>query len=180
MRDNQRKKVYTAEREVFGANANTAKIGMPLPTVGDVDRYVCVVLNRKVVARHYNTNRPVLVVDGRGTRRAMAYGGYKISIPKWARTEWVVLHELAHILEWRDRARTGVRTASHGWEFAAIYLFLVKTMLGKDTADLLKASFRKHRVKFSKPRLKRQLTPEQIAILRERMTLARAARSKGA
>lgn len=178
MRDNQRKKVYIAEREVFGKNASTAKIGMPLPTVGDVERYLSVVLSRKVVSRHYDT-QPVSVADGRGTRRAMAYGGWKINIPLWARTEWVVLHELAHILNNRDR-RLGEQRAAHGWEFAEIYLFLVKTMLGKDVEDLLKASFRKHRVKFSKPRPKRQLTAEQIAVLRERMTLARAARSKEA
>lgn len=178
MRDSQRKKLYTAERSVFGGNASTARVGVPLPTVEDVEKYVDKVMSRKVVKRYFRTD-PVKVADGRGTRWAFARGSSKINIPRWARTEWVVLHELAHILDTRDQRKVGDRRAAHGWQFAGTYLFLVRTMLGKDAAADLKASFRKHRVKFTKPRAKRKFNDEQLRVLRERMSVARAAFRKG-
>lgn len=186
-RDNQRSKLYKAEREAL----------MPLETnfqtIPTVERFLCKCCKRMTIIKRYGRTvdlerHPIEITDGRGTINALAHGTYKISLPagygsNWARTDRVALHELAHIIHnrmaWRNiggtettRLRGG---ASHGWQFAAVYLDLVRFCMGKEAADALKASFRKHRVRF-RPKQKRKTTatPEQLAA---RMAAARAART---
>ena len=79
-------------------------------------------------------------------------------------------HELSHLLQ-----PSG--SAAHGWQFCSIELRLVRHFLGKEAYDKLKAEFKAGRVRFTKPRAKRELTPEQRAVLGERMAVARAAKA---
>ena len=121
---------------------------------------------------------PVTVSDGRRRRRACAYGTREIGMPRATRTQWVVLHELAHVVCARVESgmRYDERTPGHGWRFAEIYLYLVKTHLGQDRHDALKAAFKKHHVRFRRP-VRRIMTPEQRAACRARLALARAAKA---
>jgi len=63
--------------------------------------------------------------DGRGHRRAASYGGC-IALPKWARQDVVVLHELAHELT--------PGAIPHGPEFVYVYINLLHAVLGRSKA----------------------------------------------
>lgn len=165
-RDTQRQKHYDAEREALWS------ISTPLPTVADVERYCRKTLARKrVIARWPQCGSMVDVGDGRGRRKACAIGTREIRIPLWARNDAVVLHELAHIIvnrQWR-----GQTLASHGWQFASVFLDLVWLCMGAEARDALKAAYKKHGVRHKAPRAKRVMSPEQKAALVARLAVAR-------
>ncbi len=177
MRDSQRKRVYTAESAAF---PNNPKTGEPtLPAVSDVDLYVKKVWHSKrVQAAFPRATRTYYgaptVLDGRGCRKASAISTHTIKMPRWSRREWVVLHELAHIIVEREYWAQRNEIPAHGWLFCETYLKLVLYMLGREAHDALKASFKAHKVKFTKPRERKPITDEQRAILVERLAAARA------
>ena len=75
-----------------------------------------------------------------------ALGSYTkqlISLPKWARTELVILHELCHLAIWH------IKLPGHGKEFAGLLLDLVREFMGKRYANELEASFIKHKVQYN-------------------------------
>jgi hypothetical protein len=118
----------------------------------------------------------LVIRNGQGTRIARGgsdWGGNaNLNLPAWARSKHVVLHELAHAV--------APHGSVHGWRFCEIYLRLVHIGMGKDAMLRLKAEFDKpgrDRVRYRKPRAKRELTPEQKAELTERLTKARAAKA---
>ncbi|MGO4558107.1 hypothetical protein [Mesorhizobium sp. 2RAF21] len=176
VRDTQRARLYRAERAL-------ETLASSLPTVSDVERYLQQQSSRQTLRSRYGnavdvTDWKLMVTDGRGCRSALAYGDYKIAIPLWARKDWVVLHEWAHIVHertnvcsyrysWAPMSQHGSRTlelrggAAHGWQYAAIYLDLVHFCMGKEAADALKASFKIHNVRF-RPKRTTTTTPEQI------------------
>lgn len=142
-RDSQKSRLYKAEREALNKRSKR------LETISDITRYVDRISKRATIVRRYGTElrKPIFIGDGRGKRNA---GGDAkgIYMPKWSRTEFIVLHEMSHCIACRMYGRYNI--AAHGREYAAIYLDLVRFMLGKDAADALKASFRTHRVKWRK------------------------------
>lgn len=166
-RDQQRSKVYKAEKVLDG---KTKK----LPTTHDMESYVRKIQSRAVLVKRFGwaLTRNIAVKDGRGRRKACGGSSY-ISMPLWSRTEWIVLHEVAHTVTIR---LFGFNVSAHGWQYANIYLQLVKSMLGPEMHDLLKESFKKHRVRTSpkQKREKKEVTPELL----ERLAKARAARIK--
>ena len=160
-RDNQRSKVFKAEDKARKGDER------PLPKVDDIERYLTRNMGRKTLERRYGETimgRMTKVADGRGTRHALAYGGYKIGIPLWARSEWVVLHEMAHIIHSRingaksrrqpmpAHAANLVGGASHGWQFCAIFVDLVRYCCGAEAAEKLKTEFKAGKVRYKKPR----------------------------
>ena len=141
-RDTQRKRLYTAENVAFNRSFYVPP-GAVVRSVRECHDYIERVQSRAYLRRKYDWHLtfPITVKDGRGYRRAVAYQGYReIQLPRWARTEDVMPHELAHLL-------TPTRLADHGPEFAAIYLDLVQHMLGKHEASRLRDQFRKNRVR---------------------------------
>lgn len=171
-RDTQREKVYRSDR--------IARRAMPSPllTVPEIERYLKKkVSGRATLVRRYGiaadfSRWEVAVGDGRGTRRALAHGTSKITIPLWARDEWVVLHEIAHIIHGRldyqwHRSPMGVRTAIvgdrkeelkggpwHGWQFCAVFLDLVQFCMGAEAAEVLKAAFKENNVRWRPKRVR--------------------------
>lgn len=133
-RDQQRSRVYAAENAAFDKSKSE---GM---TVEQVERFVEEVWNSRTVERMRRSiwTRAPRVHDGRGHRRAVSYGGM-IAIPLWARSRWVVLHELAHELTTQEPA--------HGPHFVANYLTLVERFLGFEARERLGAEMRKRNVK---------------------------------
>lgn len=181
-RDSQRAKLYAAEREAFGDAFRRLHGAGELV---DAERYVRRVTSSstwlRLATEHGQARAPeVEVADGRGCRMARGGSGY-VTLPRWARTEPVMLHELAHCLTCatfvvRDGAAGGYELqlgARHNWPFARAYLDLVSMFLGRDAADRLKASFWKHHVKFNPPK---RLSPEALAKLRARGHSLAAAR----
>lgn len=171
MRDTQRQKLYRAENEALG--------GLPVPigdnSVDDIRRYCVRVLTsrtaEKIVERKFE-NDHFEVGDGRGRRKACAENWNEIKLPIWARNKYVVLHELSHVLRmryWRWRGNREKHEAGHGREFAATYLQLVLIFMGRPAHNALKASFKKHHVRFRPKRTRaRIVTAEQLEVMRAR------------
>ena len=132
MRDSQRQRVYDA-----GWRLPTRLIGKG--SMDDVVEYV----DRVVGSNWWRARSTVTVVtikDGRGRRSGVAYGN-TISLPAgWARTEGVVLHELAHLL-------VDSGGPPHGPDYASTYLALVRRFMGSEAADVLRAAYKEFRVK---------------------------------
>lgn len=178
-RDSQRSKVYAAETATHGwRTPKTAK------TIEECSAYAHKVLADAVVRRHYPLAKSMstsLVVVG-GRRRGGSYmptyfdwsTGYTskptISLGVAARSEWVILHEIAHAIVGHDHAW-------HGPEWVECYLFLVRRFLGVELHDLLKANLVERGVRV-KPKAKRApLSPERKAELSQRLAAARAAKA---
>jgi putative metallohydrolase (TIGR04338 family) len=130
-RDTQRGKLYAAERVCQPPEPE-------FRTVID-----CQVFVDEVIAEHREWFWPkyVCVQDGRGRRSACASFD-TISVPRWARTRIVILHELAHII-------TPPPFAWHGPEFALNFLKLVRSVLGFDQYNKLATSFEDHSVRWA-------------------------------
>lgn len=109
-----------------------------------------------------------LYVDGAAQPIHIQLNSYGIA------RDWVIVHELAHVYDTRDP----YKFASHDRVFAALYLNLVRVLLGHRWGARLQAAFDKRKVKYRAERAKRNLTDEQRAVLRERLVKARAAKQE--
>lgn len=154
-RDTQKRKLYNAENEAFkGAGSKLESYDLAKAFIERVWRNEFV-RSKFPIARNYPAPR---LTDGRGTRRAFA-SLRRINLPLWARNDWCALHEIAHSLQ------PSVNEAVHGWQYAERYLILVQHFMGRQHAEVLKAAFKKYRVRY---RPKRKLSAETLARLRER------------
>lgn len=146
-RDNQRQRVYNAD--LHG--------GQRMETVGEIQEYVDRITRSRwwksqlkknaSMHRRFSNGKTIKVKDGRG--RSSACGDSwtcSISMPRWSRTEGVILHEVAHVLTDYIYGREGV--AAHGPEFAKTYAALVKRWMGREAWEKLKANYKKHKVKY--------------------------------
>lgn len=138
-RDSQRSKVYAAENKAF-PHMHDERM-----TLAGCKSFVSIVVNCQFW-KESKGRKIVKIKDGRGTRRAMYYPKTnKINLPKWARNEWVIIHELAHFLCWQKHEDT---VPSHGVKFCGIYLKLVEQVLGAEAAVDLAVSFEMRGVKY--------------------------------
>ena len=135
IRDSQRSKVYCAENVISGKRFDDIK---------ELREYVKRICNSSFWKK-LNGYPSVLVQDGRRRRKACAYDRYSISMPVWARSEAVTLHELAHTLVNFNKKPV----ADHGREFVKMFLKLVHHYMGKEEYILLRDSFKEHNVKYS-------------------------------
>ena len=132
-RDSQRARLYRAEGEVDA--------GRRLPTVERMQAWVDgLVATDWFVARW--SARSFEVRPGFGHRRATADENGVLQMPKWARTELVLLHEVAHCL-------TPTAFASHGPEYAGVLLALSRRGMGPATAQALEDAFVRQRVRWT-------------------------------
>ena len=175
-RDQQRVKLYRAEDQVFKKAGQSE-----FQTLSQCQTFLNELKRDKVLARWYpklkRTMDKVELHPGMGRRSACCECrnyGYVIKLPIWARSRWVICHELAHALNAEMHGRNSI--SSHGWEFARIFMFLVQRGISKEESKKLQASFKKNRVKFTKPKPKRELSPERKAELQERMKKMQEAR----
>lgn len=166
VRDSQRSKVYAAERVFLHMPCVKEQI-KEFSSIKECQTFVNATLKRKMVKRHFNHYWVPRVTTGARNGWAWSKGG-RITVSPGSMNNFALTHEMAHELL--------PRSIYHGWQFAETELFLVRQVFGKEAERLLKEQFKLHRVKFRKPR-KRTITPEQRAILVERMTMARAAKA---
>jgi len=132
-RDFQRSRVYSCEN---GFKTNR----IPNEELATVQAYVDAVTSSKWW-RRMGGQPYVRVYDGRGRRRASAYcATNSIKMPRWSRYEGCVLHELAHLLVPTD-------VPSHGREFTATFLVLVRHCMGQEAYRDLRDRFRQGGVK---------------------------------
>lgn len=172
MRDTQRSKLYRAEDEALKFISKTIGDG----SVEALTKRANEIAHSQTVADIIGTTvlRHVTISDGRGRRGGCA-NGWHLSMPRHTRNEYYLLHELAHVFtdaqfyhrRWVLKEYVEPR-ASHGWQFARIYLRLISRFMGVAAHDLLKASFKKHHVRF-RPKRTRIMTEEQKSALRARL-----------
>lgn len=133
-RDSQRARLYRAEGEVDA--------GRRLPTVERMQAWVDALAATEWFVARWGA-QSFDVRPGFGHRRATADPVTAIlQMPKWARSELVLLHEVAHCL-------TPVTFASHGPEYAGVLLALARRGMGPGTAQLLEDAFARERVRWS-------------------------------
>lgn len=129
-------KVRDQANRLYGAEEYSGiKYRQPL-TLKECQKFADKVVARKYVKDTYGSSSSILVLDGRGRRKACAsfqYGRRVIKLPKWARTEFVILHEIAHHL-------VGLENG-HRPAFASCLLDLVRHFLGKEAADGLQVGY---------------------------------------
>lgn len=179
-RDSQRSKVYAAESATH--EWRTSLTAMPIE---ECDAFARKVLRDAIVQRPFPLAKSmstslIVVKSGRrgGWYTPSSFNwntGYTtrptISLGVAARSEWAIIHEIAHAI-------TGLDYAWHGPEWVQCYLFLVKRFLGVETHDKLKANLIEHGVRI-KPKAERaSLSPERKAELTQRLAAARAAKKK--
>lgn len=158
----QTSKVYAAEREVFPLNTGPF-------TLAKAQRYCDSLLGQKWVIKRWG-KRQVKVIDTcrtRGYAKTGWWGDSTISIPASGASEYLLVHELAHVL---NRCQSN----GHRWDFCATELLLVKNRFGKDKADELRAAYRRHKVRYTAPRTRKPLSPEQREANIARLAEARA------
>ena len=115
--------------------------GRRLPTVERMQAWVDALVATDWFVARWGT-RCFEVRPGFGHRRATADQNGVLQMPKWARSELVLLHEVAHCL-------TPVTLASHGPEYAGILLALARRGMGLGTAQLLEDAFDRERVRWT-------------------------------
>ena len=170
LRDTQRSKIYKAEH-VLGPHT----LGNQYETVTDCHKFIMSVMERRTFQRWFPSAAPTLcrgleVRPGRGARHAFASSPFAITLPRWARNEPVMIHELCHLVVHHEFPRKEI--AWHGWQFCQTYLKIVGDVLGPEAHRTLTASFKENRVKFASPRQKRPMTEEQRQVLRDRLLIA--------
>ena len=126
-------RLYRAEDEI-GA-------GRRLPTVEVLQAYVDDLGAAEWFRSRWGA-RAFDVRPGHGHRRATADGNGVLQMPRWARTELVLLHEVAHCL-------TPTMFAAHGAEFAGVLLSLVRRAVDPATAQRLEDAFARNRVRWT-------------------------------
>lgn len=148
-RDNQRSKLYKAEREAFEGKYPCDET--PGYSVAECQEIVDKITHSRWWAGRYDGKLDVKIHAGKGFRRAVAYPwGPDIYLPLWARKEWVICHELAHVGLYRKEVYRFLyedHSASHGPEFAKEYIAVVRRFIGAEEARALKAVFKKNRIK---------------------------------
>jgi hypothetical protein len=99
-----------------------------------------------------------------------------VSIPENRMNMHCVLYCLTRVIWCREARKTrgGTTWAYNGWQWAAIYLDVVQSLMGKEAADLLKSAYSVYRVRW-KPKKKVEVTDEML----ERLAAARAKRKAG-
>ena len=132
-RDSQRARLYRAEGEVDS--------GRRLPSVARMQAYVDALVAADWFLARWG-ERTLEVRPGFGHRRATADQNGVLQMPKWARSELVLLHEVAHCL-------TPVDVAAHGPEYAGVLLALARRAMSPATGQRLEDAFTRERVRWT-------------------------------
>ncbi len=144
-RDNQRQRVYDSEHTAAYRLGMTSS-GRTIPN-DQLQAWVDAVLDRRPIRSRWGAIHIEAVLKRGGS----AYGGLgRITLPLFARNEWIVLHEIAHSLterSARDVSGCPYDVAWHGPEYVGVYLFLVKTVLGEEAYKTFLAVCRENKVR---------------------------------
>lgn len=98
-------------------------------------------------ARFERRPHGIVVLDGRRRRTAFGSSNGSISMPRWSRSQLVILHEIAHVVTGEGR-----KVRAHGRHYCSNFLALIRHELGAEAADEMKRLFKEHRVKYTRPK----------------------------
>lgn len=129
-RDNQRSRVYAWERAAsLRLKGRTLYIG-EYETLEECEAFMAPIWRaergRVGLAK---SSAPTLARKLWGQRKATASELHVIKLPKWARSRWVILHEMAHRLTPEDEA--------HGPRFVGVLIGLAARWLEYDASQLM-------------------------------------------
>lgn len=171
-RDNQKQRLYDAEGQACMKHGGRSKYVQTIANA-EVQTWVDKVLDNRAVRNRWPNHSVQAVLKKGGSAYGYRDGAYlgsgkrhRITLPLFARNEWVILHEIAHCL-------TPSQYAPHGPEFAGVMMHLVKSVLGKDAATLLRAAYRDKRV-----RSNTKAVPKPKAVPTKAAVAAKAAAAK--
>jgi len=128
-RDQQRSKVYAWERTCVGRLGNASIYAAEFSTLEECAAFASGVW-RKERGRFGIARKvaPAIERPHRGQRRAYAHADHRITLPRWARSRWVILHELAHHLTPGEQ---------HGPRFVGALMGLACRWLDYDAQQLM-------------------------------------------
>ena len=178
MRDNQKSRLYAAEREAYGGLWNSKP---DFKTMQECQEFLDKVFKAKVFQRHYPMadGLNILLRPGKRARRAYATIHVKdgvrynsITLPLATRRKWVILHELAHHIA---NMTTKGGDYTHNHHFASIYLDLVGTFLGGPAKRELKRAYVRNKVRTVEKKPSSH-SEEHRKMLSERMKAINAAK----
>ena len=126
------------------------------------ERYI---YNRRVwiAGKHkqLNRGRVGLRIEPKA-RGGCATGNYIALDRNWARQKWVIIHELAHVVDHNENGRPEhLFHQGHGWQFCSIYLNLVGMAFGADAKKELRECFKNGNVEYLRPRGAKNLRPNE-------------------
>ena len=94
------------------------------------------------------------------TRNGGAANRDMIELNKWARKKWIILHELAHDIDWNENGSPNARWhQGHGWQFCQIYIHIVGMVFGHDCKTELRQEMKAGGVRDTRPRGARNQFP---------------------
>jgi hypothetical protein len=169
-RDSQRQKVYSAE---WGVSWSGDKV---VERLGQRDaQRLAVRMYDWLIAEGYDLYRPDIEMRRGRSAEAFSSSGRIYLGDNGGNTAWIVAHEVAHLVrpslssfpgrEWDQDGRP------HGWEWASVYLRLVRRFFGVTNHDALRDAFKAGKVKF---RPKRRMTEAQRQAAADRLAAYRA------
>lgn len=132
--DTQRSRVYEFERMV----ARMERRDLYSPTWETLDHVIqwAAPVWRAERGRYGRpgARMPAIERPARGQRRALAYlGQRRITLPRWARSPWVTLHEMAHLL-------VQANEPPHGPRFVGVLIGLACRHLDYDAHELMRVA----------------------------------------
>lgn len=140
LRDYQRQRVYDAEDVALGYLGPLVR---DFTDSNDLIKWLANVLNRKRVHKKFDD---VLVswgdIEARICQRRVwseAFGPFDFVLAHQSANEFVALHELAHVFQYRRYRKTNV--AGHGPEFCGMMLDLVRAVKGLEWYETLKECY---------------------------------------
>lgn len=158
-RDSQRQRLYDAERKLIDLFTVDK---LPLDQIQDLVNRA----QQSDVYKEYLPKDKKKIVVKKGRSGCSAYGNkLGITLPTWAQTKMIAMHELAHVMVIRKDPEA--THEPHGWLFARMYLDLVFWCYGESVRDKLKHSFDLHRVAYT-PYPLGPVTEEQRQIIEEK------------
>lgn len=170
-RDSQRQKVYDAENAAAWNDRAMRRLTGP-EAQKLADR-----MYDWLLAEGYELRRPQVTMT-RGGGSVAWWGTGVIHFGRQRPFAWILAHEVAHLVRPKGSAFPGREWDAdgrvHGWEWASVYLALVRRFLGVTNHDALAASFKAGKVK-SRP--KRRMTEAQRQAAADRLAKYRAAKS---
>jgi hypothetical protein len=130
-RDNQRSRVYAWERAALRELGSRSIGRADFERLSECEAWALPIWRKERgrvgLAR---VAAPAIERPAWGQRHALAHDDHRITLPRWARSRWVILHELAHRLTPRDEA--------HGPRFVGVLIGLVSRWLEYDATQLMR------------------------------------------
>jgi putative metallohydrolase (TIGR04338 family) len=146
-RDSQRQKVYSAENEAFAGFKQR-----DVSTATKYEQRLRDILRSKWMRDNYPSAPSQLKVEYSDMMNGANANAWRIRTGANSMQEAVLIHELAHVVHSNLRERDKWDHVSHGRQYTDIYQKLVRRFLGAEAYKLLRAGFRKYKVKVGRKR----------------------------